>query len=201
MVRGIDSLSYFSDNVTDLVKPAIGQYIFEVTTGGTNWIHRTLESISNEDLFRKLLLRLFQHSSPLFAQIVHGAIEHGRDIIVLSKDETGNTLRMYQAKVGAINTPGWREVKPQLEEIFEVDPPEFCKSYTIDKTIGYLVFNGHANAITITKMEGWKDLKNKQGLSYEFLNLDGLVQYILENRLIGELRYILYELGLPVIGD
>jgi len=146
MLGKLDSLSYFSDDISNLVKPAIGTHMLEIVTGGANWIYRTLESIANEDIFRKILVRLFQHSFPPFAQNIHSAIEHGKDIIVLTKDQERNTLRMYQVKTGSMNTSEWRTVKPQLEEIFEVPPPEFCKDYTIDERIGYLIF-GSVNLI------------------------------------------------------
>lgn len=199
MLGKLDSLSYFSDDVTKLVKPAIGTHMLEIVTGGVNWIYRTIESIADEDLFRKILVRLFQHSFPSFAQNIHSTIEHGKDIIVLTKNQEENTLRMYQAKTGNMNTSEWRLVKPQLEEIFEVEPPDFCKNYTIHKQIGYLIFNGYANTTTIPKMEGWKNLKKEQGLHFEFLNLDGIVQYILKNKLIGELKHGLNEFDIAIV--
>src|SRR5207249_6362503 len=60
-------------------------------------------------------------SSDLYAQIRHGPIEYGKDIAVVVEKDSKRILRLYQAKVGDITVPVWRNATHELEEMFLVD--------------------------------------------------------------------------------
>ena len=55
-----------------------------IVGGGTNWIYRTLENIKIEPILHRILLRLFQKLPSQVNIIVHGQLEHGRDIFQIS---------------------------------------------------------------------------------------------------------------------
>jgi hypothetical protein len=108
-------------DVTDAVRPPIGKNARWIMLGPFHtWMHRGLEAITNEASFRLVLLRLLQGGLPLYAQLRHGPIEYGKDIVVLLENEGLVVLRQYQAKCGEIDKRKWRESKDELEEIFLV---------------------------------------------------------------------------------
>jgi len=164
------------------------------------WTYRTLESITNEGILRKLLLRLFQNSVPKYAQIRHGPIEYGKDIAVAALHGDNMVLHMYQAKCGDIKKPEWNQVRPQLEEIFQVPLNTFQVRWQIDERVGILIWNGHADPFVEPVMLGWQqDQQRSQGRNFVFMNLDDIVNYIFDNRLVGALRDAFSELGIKVV--
>jgi hypothetical protein len=164
------------------------------------WVHRTLESITDEDVLRRLLLRLHQATLPVYAQIRHGPLEYGKDLVVLTQEGSEVVLRMYQAKIGDLTRPTWRAAKPELEEIFQVDMSAL--QFPIEPTVreGVLVFNGHVNPHTEPVVEGWLD-DQRRGHARRFglMNLDALVNWIFSQNLLNEFRAALHELGVPVV--
>ncbi|MES0491341.1 MAG: hypothetical protein ABUK01_15210 [Leptospirales bacterium] len=197
----LDSISYVDSQILSNFQPYIGQHVIKVITGGTNWIYRTIDKINDEAILRKVLLRLFQYKYPKYAQIVHGPMEHGKDILVVLEEQGINTLLSYQVKIGDIKTSAWRDIKPQLEEVFEVEPPAIITDDTVihDK-IGILIFNGHPNTAAEEKMSGWKHERfEKLGNKYEFMHLDSIVQFIVQNKLYSELRKTLQEFQIDLI--
>jgi hypothetical protein len=184
-------------DVTDAVRPTIGKNAMRVTLGPVlTWMHRGLEAITNEGNFRLVLLRLLQGGLPLYAQLRHGPIEYGKDIVVLFKKEDLIVLRQYQVKVGDINTRKWRESRDELEEIFLVPLSDFQLPVTPQRIQAVLVTNGHANQFVEPVMEGWfKEQREQRGRQVEFMHLDGLVDWIVEHRMVNELRVALREQG------
>jgi len=177
----------------------IGKKIHNNIIGETSWIYRTIQNISDEGIFRKILLRLFQSSYPKHAQITHSAVEHGKDIIAIIKKDNKHILEMYQVKIGNMNTSSWREVKPQLEEIYEVEPPQFIIDKGIDDKSGILIFNGTIYPIVEQKISGWLNTKKNQNQHYILMDLDSIVNYVIDNKLISELRYTLKENEIDII--
>jgi hypothetical protein len=66
----------------------------------------------------------------------------------------------------------------------------------IDAREGILVFNGHANTNVEPVMQGWLDDQTKSGRQFRFMHLDDLVNWIVDNALVTELRTVLTELGI-----
>jgi len=56
-----------------------------------------------------------------------------------------------------------------------------------------LVYNGHANTNVEPTMQGWLDEQTKMGRRFQFMHLDDLVNWIVDNRLTTELRMVLVE--------
>jgi hypothetical protein len=186
-------------DVTGAVRPIIGKNAMNITLGPVRtWMHRGLAAITNEARFRLVLLRLLQGGLPLYAQLRHGPIEYGKDIVVLFENEDhAVVLREYQVKCGEINTKKWRESKDELEEIFLVSLSKFQLPMTAQRIEAVLVTNGHANPFVERVMEGWfKEQREQCGRHVEFLHLDGLVDWIAEHRLVNELRVALNEQGI-----
>src|SRR5207248_2456410 len=108
-------------DIADAVRPAVGANALAIVRGpDRTWVHRELEGIRDEQVLQKIFHRVAQGALPLYAQIRHGPLEYGKDVVVLTDDSGRNVLRMYQMKCGDIDMPGWREVTHQLEEMFLV---------------------------------------------------------------------------------
>lgn len=61
----------------------------------------------------------------------HGPFEFGKDIIAKRLDKAGNRLQYgFQLKAGDVNLSGWRDLKPQLEQIIynKISHPSFDAS-------------------------------------------------------------------------
>src|SRR5208337_324034 len=107
------------------------------------WMHRSLESITDEARLRRLILRLLQSGLPRYAQIRHGPLEYGKDIVVLIEIDGVAVLRHYQVKCGNIDKRKWRESKDEMEEMFQVPLPSLQLLFAPQRTEGVLITNGH----------------------------------------------------------
>jgi hypothetical protein len=84
--EALERIPLFGPEIASAVKPPIGENLFKISLGPfRTWIYSTLEIIKDEGKLQKIILRLVQSSLPLYAQIVHGPMEYGRDIVVLQK--------------------------------------------------------------------------------------------------------------------
>ena len=193
-------LPIFSSHINKS-KKIIGAGSRQILNGDSAWIHRTLESIKDETILHKLLLRLFQAIYPKYAQNVHGSYENGRDLFFLPKDES--VLRIIQVKCGDLSLPDWRKVKPQLEEMMETDIPQALKDKKISKKVGILLFTGHIRPNVESAITGWKNTKKEQVkeeylFEYLFKNLDDFVNFIYNEKLISEFHKSLSEYGIKL---
>jgi hypothetical protein len=188
--------------VAKAVTPVIGEGAWSAAQGPIRtWIYHTLESITVERDLQKVILRLAQASLPLYAQIRHGPIEFGKDIVALFDKDGDRVLRMYQVKCGDITKPKWRESREELEEMFLVPLSELQIRGKVDAREGILVCNGHANLHVEPVMEAWfEEQRRTHGRTFEFMHLDGLVHWIEEERLTNEFKLALSEIGIkPVL--
>lgn len=195
LVEGLNNLPAIKESQLKGLEEALDNKAFLLCQGPTNWIYRALENIRDEDILRKVLLRLFQTLSPKFAQNIHGIVEHGRDIIVLKEIKDELVLQLFQVKIGDIDTSAWRGIKQQLEEMMETDIPQILdldgKSY---KKIGYLVFNGHIKIQVEPKVSGWKQTRrDRMNEVHEIMHIDKIVNFIVDNRLVSEFREAIAE--------
>jgi hypothetical protein len=133
---------------------------------------------------------------PRYAQIRHGPLEYGKDIVVLIEIDGVAVLRHYQVKCGNIDKRKWRESKDEMEEMFQVPLPSLQLLFAPQRTEGVLITNGHANTYVEPVISGWmQEQRNTHGRSVEFMHLDALVDWITKNRLVNELRAALREQG------
>ncbi len=150
---------------------------------------------------RAILLRLLQGRLPLYAQVRHGPIEYGKDLAELRERDGQVELRFYQVKCGDIKKGDWGECRGQLEEMFLVPIPSLQLSAEPTQTIGALVCNGHANPYVEPVMDAWiREQRQTHERLIEFWHLDGLVDWITDNRLVNELKLALDEQGVPIRG-
>jgi hypothetical protein len=196
----LDRIPLIGGTEAEAVQQALDRRAIRIVEGPSRlWIHRTLESIKDERKLHRLLLRLFQNSVPRYAQVRHGPIEYGKDIAVAAQDGDELVLRMYQAKCGNITKPGWNKIRPQLEEIFQVPLDGFQLPSAVHRRVGILIWNGHAAPHAEPIMQGWKnDQWTAFRREYEFMHLDDIVTYILDNRLVSAFREALAEEGIAV---
>jgi len=199
MLTAIERLPLLGADLARAVRPAIGQAALRTILGPIRtWVHRALEAIHDEAQLRRVVLRLVQASVPQFAQVRHGPIEYGKDIVVLVERDSVRTLRMYQAKVGDLTVPAWRNATHELEEMFLVKLQSVQIQEPVAGREGILVCNGHANPYVEPLIGPWiAEQARAHGRHFEFMHLDGLVNWIVNDRLVNEFRTIAIELGLP----
>lgn len=199
MLTALEKLPLVGADLAKAVRPAIGQAALRTILGPMRtWVHRALEAIHDEAQLRRVVLRLVQASVPLYAQIRHGPIEHGKDIAVLIEKDSVRTLRMYQAKVGDLTVPAWRNATHELEEIFLVPLESIQIQEPVAEREGILVCNGHANPYVEPLIGPWIDEQARAyGRHFKFIHLDDLVNWIVNDRLVNEFRTVATELGLP----
>jgi hypothetical protein len=188
------------------VTAAVGPAIADAEAFGQqrSWMYRTIGSVKDERILQRLLLRLMQGQSPppLYAQIRHGPIEYGKDIAVLVEVDGKNILKMYQVKVGDITKAVWSKAREELEEIFQVDISEVQLPVEPDDRAGILIFNGHLNPHVEPVVRGWLgEQRNDHHRSFEIVHLDAIVKWIIDSRLLSDLREALAELAIPVLGQ
>jgi len=78
--------------------------------------------------------------------------------------------------------------KDELEEIFQVllQSPQLPE--LPQRMEGVLVTNGHTNPHVEPRMTGWfKEQRETHGRCVSFMHLDGLVDWVVESRLVNEL--------------
>jgi len=186
--------------VTDAVRPAIGKSALRAVLGPVRtWMHRSLESITDEIRLRSILIRLLQAGLPLYSQVRHGPLEYGKDIVTLLDVDGELMLYFYQVKCGDIDKRKWRECKGELEEMFLVSLGSLQLPAKPARTIGVLICNGHANPYVEPVMESWfQEQREKYGREIEFRHLDWLVDWITDQRLVNELKIALAEQGVAV---
>jgi hypothetical protein len=195
-MAALDRIPLLGSPEAEAVRVVVDRRAMSIVEGPNRiWMHRSLEEIRDEQRFRRILLRLFQNSVPRYAQVRHGPIEYGKDIAVAEEEHGELVLRMYQAKCGDIKKRAWNnDIRPQLEEIFQVPLETFQLPLPIQRRIGILVWNGHADPHVDPVMQQWKqDQLDAFQREYEFMHLDDIVRYVLENRLVTGLRQALAE--------
>jgi hypothetical protein len=191
--------------VGSAVATAISPLVAERTYAGLlgrdqSWMHRTIESISDERILQKLILRLLQGRLPLYAQIRHGPLEYGKDIVVLVEDNNDLVFQMYQVKAGDITVPVWRAARAELEEMFHVDVSSVQLPAEADRREGILIFNGHFNSNVEPLVSGWlAEQIADHHRSYSIMHLDSIVDWIMRKGLVNELRSGLTELEIAII--
>jgi hypothetical protein len=196
-LKALERIPTLGPEMTEAVRPELGKKAYETLLGPVRtWMHRSLGGINNEARLRGILLRLLQSGLPHYAQIRHGPLEFGKDIVA-SLDVDGVTvLRLYQVKCGDLDKAKWRESKDEMEEMFQVPLTTFQLSVTPQRTEGVLVTNGHANPFVEPAIAGWlEEQRNTHGRSVNFMHLDTLVDWITKDRLINEPRNALREFG------
>ncbi len=196
-LRALERIPGIGPEVADVLRPEIGKKAVSGILGPyRTWMHKSLEAIKDEAQLQRILLRLLQSELPIYAQIRHGALEYGKDV-ALVEIEGVNVLRMYQVKCGNIDRAKWRQSKDEMEEMFQVPLESFQLRRNVDRREGILITNGHAIPYTEPVIEGWlKHQREQMGRTVEFLNLDALVDWIVENRLVNELRAALADEGI-----
>jgi hypothetical protein len=66
---------------------------------------------------------------------------------------------------------------------------------SVDKHIGILIWNGHINTFVEDIISAWqREQREVFGRDYEFMNLDSIVNYIIDMRLVNALRFALGEI-------
>jgi hypothetical protein len=195
-MAALDRVPLLGNEEAEAVRAVVDRRAAAIVEGPNRiWMHRSLEEIGNERRLRHTLLRLFQNSLPRYAQVRHGPIEYGKDIVVVAEERGELVMRMYQAKCGDIKKRDWNEnVRPQLEEMFQVPLETFQVPAHIRRRVGILVWNGHADPHVEPVMQAWKqDQLNAFHREYEFMHLDDIVRYVFENRLVTALRQAVEE--------
>ena len=199
-LNALARIPLLGNDVARELRSQIGRQAETVLMGPVRtWIHRTLSSISNEEVLQKVLLRLMQAELPLFVQIRHGVAEYGKDIVKLIAIGDKKVLEMYQVKASDINVPKWRASRSELEDMFHADMPDVQFPAKPDVREGILIFNGHIRPLAEPLVKNWlEEQKRDHHRTITIMGLDDIVTWIVDNRLTNELREVLAELGIPI---
>jgi len=187
------------DEIVSAIRRAVGKRALatQVFEQHHTWIYLTIESIKDEIVLQRLLLRLMQAQLPLYAQVRHGPIEYGKDIVALVEIHGQYVLQMYQAKAGDITKSNWPKARNELEEMFQVDMSSVQMPVEPDRREGVLIFNGHVNPYVEPVVDGWlQEQRKDHHRSFTIMHLDSIVRWIVDNSLVSELRQALVEFGI-----
>jgi hypothetical protein len=201
VLEALGRINLIGADVAAAIKQGFGEEVTRrLFTGDNTWMYRTIESIDDEIKLQKLLLRLMQAQLPEYAQIRHGPIEHGKDIVALAEIGNRLVLQMYQVKARDITKPIWRQTSPELEEMFQVDMPSLQLPSEPQSIEGILIFNGHFNVYAEPVAEGWREEQARDhNRTFRFMHIDSIVKWVIGNGLPGTLRKALKELDIPII--
>ncbi len=196
----LERIPTIGPEVTNAVRPEIGKKALATILGPIRtWMHRSLGGITDEAQFRLILLRLLQNGLPIYAQVRHGPLEYGKDIVALLEIDGVIVLRQYQVKCGDIDTTKWRESKDEMEKMFQVPLTSFQLPVVPQQIEGVLITNGHANPYVEPVIDGWlQEQRETHKRLVEFMHLDSLVEWITKGRLVNELRAALRENGIDI---
>jgi hypothetical protein len=194
----LERIPTIGPEVTNAVRPEIGKKALATILGPIRtWMHRSLGGITDEAQFRLILLRLLQNGLPIYAQVRHGPLEYGKDIVALLEIDGEIVLRQYQVKCGDIDRKKWRESKDEMETMFQVPLTSFQLPIVPQRIEGILITNGHANPYIEPVIDGWlQEQRETHKRLVEFMHLDALVDWITKGRLVNELRAALREHGI-----
>ena len=200
----LDSLAripLIGPEVADAIEPEVALQAQRLFNGPVRTrIYRTLENIKDEKQLQRIILRLLQSSIPLYAQVLHGPWEYGKDIVVAQKEGDSVVLKMYQVKCGDITQPGWRSYRAQLEEMFLVPLSTLQISSDVDRREGILICNGHALPGATPVIEAWfKQQADEHDRQFSLVHIDCLVTWIVSKRLYNEFQLVLSELGIDAV--
>jgi hypothetical protein len=171
-IEALSRISVIGPRGSEAIRPALGASASRIIEGPIRtWMHRGLEAIGTEVSLHKVLLRLLQGGLPKYAQVRHGPIEYGKDIVVLVEEGGKLILRMYQIKCGDIGTTVWRESRHELEEIFLVPLEPLQLPVKPDALQAVLMTNGHAKPHVERVMHGWFSEQRNMGRNVEFMHL------------------------------
>ncbi len=180
------------------IEPAINltthdMHLDPIRTG----LHRALASVSDQVALERLLLRILQAWAPMYAQVIHGPVQRGRDLAVLLRIDGEHVLRLYRVRAGDTGIVGWPEVRSELEELFRapIDGLPTPHAARVRK-VGTLVLNSRVADNVRSEVAAWA---GHQRRAYrpeaEVIDLDDCVDWIVRDRLVNDLRAALRELG------
>jgi hypothetical protein len=194
-------IPFVGTDLANSLEPTVAERAYDHMQGfKISWIHRTLESISKEIVLQRLLFRLMQAQLPIYAQVRHGPIEYGKDIVALVEGDNGAVLKMYQVKAGHITKANWPKARDEVEEMFQVPLPSIQLPVEPSRLEGVLIFNGHLNPHVEPVVAGWKEEQARDHKrSIEIMHIDSIVKWIINGALINELRCALAELGIAIV--
>lgn len=197
----LDRIPDISDAEKRNIQSSLNVAVMNSLAGFENgWEYKLLGSITDERILHRVMLRVFrgEAETPYYSQIRHGPIEYGKDLVICRNINGKKVNYFYSFKVGELKKSQWnKDVRPQLEEIFQVklDSPEYNDD--VSATIGVLLWNDHLSPYVEPIVTGWLDeQRNTFNRHYDMMNIDSVVSYIRDNKLTGLLRNALRDEGI-----
>ncbi len=201
LLKILDRIPDISDAEKRNIERSLNVAVINSLAGFENgWEYRLLSDIKDERILHRVMLKVFrgEAETPYYSHIRHGPIEYGKDLVICRNINSKKINYCYSFKVGELKKSQWnKEVRPQLEEIFQVkfESPELNED--VLDTIGVLLWNDHLSPYVEPIVRGWLDeQKNVHGRQFELMNIDSVVNYIKDNKLSGLLREALRDEGI-----
>jgi len=200
LLNVLDRIPDISDAEKRNIKSSLNVGVMNSLAGFENgWEYKLLGNINDERILHRVMLRVFrgEAETPCYSQIRHGPIEYGKDLVICRNVNGKKVNYFYSFKVGEMKKSQWnKDVRPQLEEMFQVkfDSPEL--NGDISETVGVLLWNDHLSPYVEPIVKGWLEEQKKTfGRQFYLMNIDSVVKYIKDNKLSGLLRDALRDEG------
>jgi hypothetical protein len=166
---------------------SVGEIVYRASYWGPKkrWIYEALLSIETETQLRAVMLQLVQATGPKVAQVLHGSLEYGTDLVWV---DAHDTLRTLQLKRGNLEKRHGTEIRRQVEEMFLVTPLSVNIPTPVKRRSAIVAFNGHVAPPAVLPFRGWLADLQRQGKDVELWDVDVIARWIVDNGLEATLR-------------
>lgn len=142
-------------------------------------VENFLKSLTERE-FDAPLLAILSNQGFYDIHFIYGQFEFGKDIIAKKKDADGDQVRQYaiQSKAGDIGQPGWREVRPQLEECIYNDLGHPSFDADLPRVV-VLVTTGRLKGSAATDSQQFIDKRRLRGqLDFEVWDVQNILDWL-----------------------
>ncbi|HEX2837102.1 MAG TPA: hypothetical protein VHN77_03135 [Phycisphaerales bacterium] len=177
----LDALPIWHERGSTAVANQLGATLMRHAPAQREWLYSKLSVLREEKVLHRLILEVYQSLGAEYAQVLHGAFENGKDVVVRCVAGGVHELRMFQVKCGNIGAAEWPGVKDQLERMFEAPRTPHASEHS-GPVVGVLVLSGHVKPSIFEAVEGWRASRRANlGWRCEVMHMNELVNWILNS--------------------
>lgn|GEM_PF-607346 len=166
--------------------------LLQIRTG----LHTAVAEVLSQDRFERLLFTILQAWAPVHADVVHGPVRVGRNVVLLVRQHGRLVLRTYRATAREAGISDWSELRSELEELFKVPVEGLRLTFGSVRRYGTLVLNCRLTDDVRAEVAAWAGHQRRAfGPEADVMDLDDCVDWIVRDRLVNDLRAALAEAG------